>query len=231
MCCPARKFLAGVRLRTLKIQIRKTARACPEANFRWPQKTNKTHEEEGKKKKKNSLANSPQRTKSRFMSPCRCGNHERSVLSSFVIQSLRFLPSLSSFSPLLFPGAVAVLEPVSLFCFDVYKPAKPQTPVQVQSSGTVRGAAREPLLSFACSLTLSPPASLSISLSLSSRQPRPPPTPPKSSTLPTSQPEDAVFYPRASALIGYPGRDWQIFFFFASLAPGARALLPAVPIG
>lgn len=86
-----------------------------------------------RRKKKNSLANSPQRTKSRFMSPRRCGNHERSVLSSFVIQSLRFLPSLSSSSPLLFPGAVAVLEPVSLFCFDVYKPAKPQTPVQVQS--------------------------------------------------------------------------------------------------
>lgn len=189
MCCPARKFLAGVRLRTLKIQIRKTARACPEANFRWPQKTNKTHEEEGKKRrKKNSLANSPQRTKSRFMSPCRCGNHERSVLSSFVIQSLRFLPSLSSFSPLLFPGAVAVLEPVSLFCFDVYKPAKPQTPVQVQSSGTVRGAAREPLLSFACSLTLSPPASLSLYLSLSlpdspaplQHPPSPLPSPPPS---------------------------------------------------
>lgn len=141
-----------------------------------------------KKKKKNSLANSPQRTKSRFMSPCRCGNHERSVLSSFVIQSLRFLPSLSSFSPLLFPGAVAVLEPVSLFCFDVYKPAKPQTPVQVQSSGTVRGAAREPLLSFACSLTLSPPASLSLYLSLSlpdspaplQHPPSPLPSPPPS---------------------------------------------------
>lgn len=141
-----------------------------------------------KKKKKNSLANSPQCTKSRFMSPCRCGNHERSVLSSFVIQSLRFLPSLSSFSPLLFPGAVAVLEPVSLFCFDVYKPAKPQTPVQVQSSGTVRGAAREPLLSFACSLTLSPPASLSLYLSLSlpdspaplQHPPSPLPSPPPS---------------------------------------------------
>lgn len=122
------------------------------------------------------------------MSPCRCGNHERSVLSSFVIQSLRFLPSLSSFSPLLFPGAVAVLEPVSLFCFDVYKPAKPQTPVQVQSSGTVRGAAREPLLSFACSLTLSPPASLSLYLSLSlpdspaplQHPPSPLPSPPPS---------------------------------------------------
>lgn len=149
---------------------------------------NKQKTRRRRKKKKNSLANSPQRTKSRFMSPCRCGNHERSVLSSFVIQSLRFLPSLSSFSPLLFPGAVAVLEPVSLFCFDVYKPAKPQTPVQVQSSGTVRGAAREPLLSFACSLTLSPPASLSLYLSLSlpdspaplQHPPSPLPSPPPS---------------------------------------------------
>lgn len=72
--------------------------------------------------------------------------HERSVLASFVIRFILPAPSFIA------PGCR------SLFCFDVYKPAKPQTPVQVESRRTVRGAAREPRLSFACSL--SPPLSL-----------------------------------------------------------------------
>lgn len=127
------------------------------------------------------------------------------------------LPRFILFSRVLYSAA----EPRSLFCFDVYKPAKPQTPVQVRSSiNGARRCSRASLLSFACSL--SPPLSLSLTSSVAS--PRPPPFHPP----PPPLKRRADVYPCASPLIGYPGCEWQLS---PALLRAHGALLPAVPIG
>lgn len=170
MCSPAHKVLHWMKLWTLKFKCTRTKQqhASSQTNFWWSQETNR---------KSSRLSTVSTVSTVPVYVPSGCGNHERSVLASFVIQSQRFVPRFILFS-LFFWSTV---ESLSLFCFDVYKPAKPQTPVQVQSSRTVRGAAREPLLSFACSL--SPPLSLYLSLpdrprSPASPAPTPPPPPP-----------------------------------------------------
>lgn len=93
----------------------------------------------------------------------------------------------------------------SLFCFDVYKPAKPQTPAQVAARLTARSAAREPLLSFACSLS----CPLSRSLSPSRR----------AGPAHSAARQTCLCLSRACALIGQRRCEWQL------VLGAARALL------
>lgn len=201
MCSPFWNFFTGMRF---KIQIYRKKGVVPN-------KLSVAAEKQTKRKALQILHN--------VQSPSLCPFWMWKTLAEcpFVIQSLRFLPRFILFSLFFY----STVEPFSLFCFDVYKPAKPQTPVEVQSSLTVHGAACEPLLSFACSL--SPPLSLylsaSLSLSLSLTGLRGP--------APLAAKEDAMFTPCVPAH-WLPG-EWLASL--ASLAPGVRALLPAVPIG
>lgn len=89
MCSPLGKFCAGDEIANIKnsnIQGEKKNKRRPKQTFGGRKKTNQK-----------SLANSPRCTKSQFMSPLDVENISR-VLSSFVIQSQRFLPRFILFS-------------------------------------------------------------------------------------------------------------------------------------